>query len=112
MDRLQEIKKVGCIKVGMLRKISKNTITKREFYKNKKYKEKNKELKLSKCLLMNQLPHFSEDQQYHQMDKCSYYHVEYGEAVPLKIPYVVRTCSEKITLQNHHLPFRPVNNLF
>lgn len=100
------------MKIGTQKKVLKNTITGKVFWKKRRQKEKNKKLRLSRCLQTNRWLHFSEDQQFLRMDSYSYSLVEYGETVPLKTLYVVHIYSERTITLNHPLQFRPVNNQF
>lgn len=100
------------MKVGTLKRTLKNTITKRVFWIKSKLRNKNKEQRHSRCSQINQSPLFSEDLQCLPMEKCSYYPVEFGEAVPPKTLFVVLIYSGRTTILNPHSRSKPVNNLF
>lgn len=100
------------MKVGTLKRILKNTITRRVFWIRRKWKDKRREPRLSRCSQTNLLLHFSEDQQSPPMGKCSYCHVESGEAVLPKTLCVVLIYSERIITRNLPSRLKPANNLF
>lgn len=100
------------MRVGILKRILKNTITKRVFWIKSKQRNKNKEQRHLRCSQTNQWPHFSEDLQCLPMEKCSYYPVEFGEAVPPKTLSVVHIYSGRIIILNPPSQSKPVNNLF